>query len=237
MKIPSAAVPVILFTQIKQWYFPANPETYEVLRSAGFPMIRFHKNLLPTVHLICKPRGIKARLIPFKEEILDPFLDKVGSKWKSKEYRTVSITATTMTFSSSKELEVSKKAIVNLEAALRRFFTRWGFTFSIDYSELRGKSKLHVNYKFDSNKLPVIPLVEDLETIPTIRFKMGHIRFNLQLGTKYLDFYLEEKGGNSWTKIKTSRCLYSQIGDIRPMLTALTDFVNKDVHNFDNLNE
>ena len=142
-----------------------------------------------------------------------------------------------MCFTSTKESARSRVAVASLEASLRRFFTRWGFQHSLEYSELRGKCKLYVNFKFDSHRLPVISLVEDLDAIPTLRFKLGHLRFNLQLGTKYVDTTIEEQAGTTWSKIKTSRCLYSQIGDVRPMLTALVDFVNRDVHNFDNPND
>lgn len=232
MKIPTA-VKTIQLTKIKQWYFPVDAESYKILRDAGFPLIRFHHSMLPTIKLALEPRGIRGRGVSFKDGILNPFLDKLGASWQAKDYRKATITSSTMKFESSKDLEGSKVAIQNLEACLRRFFTRWGFTAQIEYSDLRGKSKLHVTYKFDSNRLPVIPLIEDLETIPTVRFKLGHLRLALQLGTKFLDITIEEQTGNVWTKIKTSRCLYSQIGDVRPMMAACIDMVNREPHNFE----
>lgn len=237
MKKTNEDFKVIKLCKIKQWVFVVDSESYQILKDVNFPLIRFHANMFPTVELACKGKNIKARMVDFKADILNPFLDKVGSAWQSKKFRKCNIDASTMVFDSSKELDASKVAIEKLEICLRRFFARWGFSFTINYSDLRGKSKLHVTYKFDSTKMPIISIQEDLTALPTIRFKLGHLRLNLQLGLKYLEIVIEELGGSTWLQIKTSRCLYSQIGSVTPMMNALISLVNKEPHNLELTND
>ena len=235
MKVP-AQTRILKFTQIKQWYFPVDAESYKILVDMNFPLLRFHQNMLPTLKLICVKKGVRGQLVSFKDALLDPFLDTAGTKWQCKSYRKAVIQSNTMTFTSTENLEASKKAAESLEGSLRRFFERWGYTATVEYSDTKTKCKLRVTYKFDSNRAPVLSLVDTKESIPTIRFKVGHLRFNFQLGLKFLDFTIEEHHGNVWEHVKTSRCLYSQIGDVRPMMAILTEFINKSPDNFDNPN-
>jgi hypothetical protein len=228
---------IIRLTKIRQWYLPVDAESYNILKDAGVAMLRIHENFLPTIGLLTKKRKIKARSVPFNESILHPYLDELGSRWQAKEFRKATINASVLKFETTHASihAKSKEVIEKLEASLRRFFTRWGYAAMFEYSESRGKCKLHVTYKYDSTKLPVIPLVEDSTSLPTITLELGHIRVRLTMGMKYVETNISEATGNSWTSVRTSRCLYSQISDVRPFINALMRVTDNDPHNFDNL--
>ena len=238
----STNVKIIKLCKIKQWYFVADADSYNLLKSVKFPLTKFNQNMFPTVELACRPHKIKAKLVDFKTEVLNTFLDKIGAVWNKKSYRTCTIDASTLVFDADNKrdevkLESTKAAIANLELCLRRFFARWCYSFTINYSELRGKCKLHVTYKFDSAKMPVISIVEDLDALPVIKFKLGFLRLTMQLGVKYLEINVEEQHGNEWKQIKSSRCLYSQVGSVLPIFNALTTLINKEPHNLELPNE
>jgi hypothetical protein len=110
--------------------------------------------------------------------------------------------------------------------SLRRFFERWGYHPIFDYSESRGKCKLHVKYKFDSDKLPIIPLVEASAASPTIRLRIGFGRLTLIMKSKTVEVNYSIAAGTGWTSLHTHTCTYSQIGDVRPMMRAMIDIVN-----------
>lgn len=237
MKSPSKSkkVQTISLTKIKQWYLPVDAASYNILKAAGVPLIRFHENFIPTLSLITKPRGIKGKLVDFNDAILHPYLDKLGELWQRKEHRKASITGSVLKFETTHASiqAASKEALQKVEISLRRFFTRWGYAAVFEYSESRGKCKLHVDYKYDSNRMPVIPLVEDPTSLPTIRLKLGFIRVSITLGEKEVETNIAIAAGAGWNSLHTSRCLYDQVSDVRPMVSALMQIVNKDQHNFE----
>lgn len=223
-------------TKIKQFYLPVDADDYKLLKSHGIPAIRIHENLLPTLGLLFKKYDIKPQPIAFGDAILNPYLDRLGETWQSKEHRKATITKSVMKFETLKAAIApqSREALHRLEASLRRFFKRWGYTASFEYSEMRGKLKLHVNYKFDPDRSPVIPLVEDPTSLPAIKIDLGFIRLTMTLMKNEVEINIAQAAGSEWTSLHTSRCLYSQISDVRPMLTGLVNIVSSDHHNSDN---
>jgi hypothetical protein len=227
---------IIKLTKIKQWYLVVDAESYKILRDAGAPMVRIHENFLPTIGLLTKRHKIKAQNIPFQDQILNPYLDKIGELWQKKEHRRAIINGSILRFETthSSILAPAREALAKLEASLRRFFKRWGYSASFDISESRGKIKLHVIYKYDSERLPIIPLVEDAESLPVIRLNLGFVRVSLTPGKRELETNISIASGTDWKSLHTSRCLYSQVSDVRPFINALMEVVNKDHHNFEN---
>lgn len=226
----------VKLTKIRQFYFPVDADDYKLLREHGLPAIRIHENLLPTFGLIFKKYNIKPQNVSFSDAIMNPYLDKIGETWQSKPHRKASITKSVMKFEtlhSSIQLQ-AREALHKLEASLRRFFQRWGFSASFELSESRGKLKLHVSYRFDPERSPVIPLVEDPTSLPSIKIDLGFVRLTLTLMKRELEINIAIAAGPGWNSIHTSRCLYSQVSDVRPMLAAFVDIVNKDPHNADN---
>lgn len=234
---PKAKIPkVITFTKIKQWYLPIDAASYKLLRAAKCPMLRVHEDFIQTLRLITKPRGIQCRLVDFNATIMYPFFDELGRRWQKKAHRKAMITSSVVKFETthSSASVQGKKALQQIESSLRRFFNRWGYSASFEMSEARGKCKLHVNYKYDSNKMPELPMQDDPAALPAIVVDLGYIRVKLSLGEKELEVNLAQAAGSGWTSMHTSRCLYSQVSDVRPMINALMEVVNKDEHNFDN---
>lgn len=223
----------ITFTKIKQWYLPVAAEDYKALRALGVPLLRVHQNFLPTLSLITKGHDYSGRLVSFKDDILNPYLDNLGQKWQQSQSRKCSISASVLKFEARLEPK-NVEAFTKLEASLRKFFVRWGYSASFDYSETRGKGKLHIQYKYDSKKSPVIVLKEDSTSLPAIKLEIGFVRLTLTLGEKEIETNIAISAGGQWSSLHTSRCLYTQVSDVRPMVASLMAIVDKDQHNFEN---
>jgi hypothetical protein len=227
---------VVKLTKIKSYYMPVDADDYKLLRSHGVAAIKIHENLMPTVGIILKKYDIKPQLINFVDAILNPYLDRIGEAWQAKEFRVATINKSTMKFETTKASiqPQAREALHKLETSLRRFFTRWGFLAVFEMSELRGKLKLHVQYKFDPERPPVIPLVEDPTSMPSIKLELGFVRIMLTPMKREIEINISAAAGTEWNSIYTSRCLYSQVSDVRPMMSALVNIVNHDQHNADN---
>lgn len=226
----------VKFTKVKQWYLPIDADSYKVLKSFGMPLIRIHEDMMPTIMLLFKKHKIKPHLVDFNDSILHPYLDELGKRWQSKDHRQATLTKSTLKFETTHASAQSKgrEALVKVEASLRRFFTRWGYTSTFELSDSRGKLRLHVNYKYDSERMPIIPLIEDPTSLPQIKLDLGYVRLTLTLMKKEVEVNVSIAAGTMWNSIHTSRCLYSQISDVRPMIASFIDIVNKDPHNADN---
>lgn len=230
---------IIKLTKIKQWYLPVDAESYEILKQCGVPLIRIHENFLPTLGLVTKQKNIKAKSVNFTESIMNPYFDKIGELWNSKPHRKCLITSSVLKFETTnpKILKRSKEHLEKIAASLRRFFTRWGYSCAIEISESRGRCKLHCAYKYSGDNLPVLPLVEDSTSMPTVKLKLGFTRISLVFMQREVEINIAKSAGGTWKSIDTSRCTYAQIGNVLPMLTALGDVISHDQHNADNSND
>jgi len=253
-----APVKEIQLTKIKQWYIPVNTESYLALRSAGVPLLRIHQDFIPTLGLLVKNK-IRAKEVNFKTGILEPFLDKVGSSWLRKENRRCDIQATSMRFDAVKpeSFEEAKETIPKLQAVLEKFFTRWGYGFTFDLSQIKTRMRLSVNYWLDSEKLPVIDIEQDVEELPPIPLKLGFTRLTFtfdnyksktvglppRLGSQergkehrigYVHLLIEVSQGGIYKPIHSTRCTYTELSTVKPLIAALMSIPNMDVHNFDN---
>ena len=226
----------VTLTKIRQWYLPVDAQSYNNLKAAGIPLVRIHENFIPTLKLLSKSAKLVFNAVDFNGTILHPYLDELGTRWQKKDHRTVTINASVLKFETThaSAREQALEPLEKIEASLRRFFTRWGYGATFERSENRGKHLLHVKYKHDSSKPPVIPFVEDATSLPKISLELGFLRIQISMGEKEIETNISVATGPGWTSIQTSRCLYSQVSDVRPMLTALMSVVNKDHHNGDN---
>jgi hypothetical protein len=257
---PSSKNPsLIRLTKIKQWWLPADAESYSILKDAGVPLIRFHVDFLPTLKLLTDKHHIRAKEVHFKSEIMDPFMDLMGSTWNKKPHCRATIGSRTMKFETLKPeaFAKAKESLPKLEALLAGFFTRWGFNHRFEYSESRGKCRLNVEYFFDSTKLPVIPLHTEPGTLPKIQLKLGFARLTFtfdnydsktvtlpprrgqQEGVAehkigYVHLTVEVSQGGVFKPIYSNKCLYSQLSSVKPLIAALMTVPDHDIHNFDN---
>jgi hypothetical protein len=250
----------IRMTRIKQWYFPADVESYKILRSMGVPLLKINQTFLPTLRLITKARGISGKEIMFNEELLDPFLNMLATTWK-KKYGKCLISSSEMTFIASdpEKLQAAKDAIQKLEALIHTFFSRWGFAYIPQYSEsASGKRiKFHVSYKFDDKKMPIINLEAEEMVLPKVHLKLGFVRLTLSFDNpkgkivygksapgaerppKYIEpgfvhvTYEISKGGK-WEPYHSSKCNITQLSNVLPFVMALMNVPNLDPFNEEN---
>lgn len=237
---------VINLTRIKQWYVVADIDSYLRLKQLGAPMIRFHQNFLPTLHLLTKSNKVKIQGLDFNQSILDPFFEKTASTWV-KKYGKCTITSKVLVFQADGDkVPGAKEAVSKLETLLQTFFQRWGYKFQFSYSESRGgtKMKFHVEYWFDSEKMPILQMETPVEEMTKVQFKVGFTRLTFsfddpvkvanskQIG--YVHLLIEISQGGKFTPFHSSKCLYSQLSSVKPLLLALMNVLNVDQHNLDN---
>ncbi len=245
---------IIRMTKIKQWYVVADAEAYSVLAKAGTPMIRVHQNFLPTLGLMTDKHNIKIKGVDFESEIFEPFLTKTTETW-GRKYGKVQVTSKVLVFTAQalkgctdplkdENLNSAKSAVDKLQPILTAFFARWGYRCTLQYSEAANgnKIKLHVEYWFDSEKMPVLPLETPVQELKEVCLKLGFARLVLKFDNHqkrdreiaYIHVRFEVSQGGSWVPVHTSKCLATQISDVQPMVQALMGVVNIDPHNQDN---
>lgn len=244
---------IIRLTKIKQWYVVADVETYKVLKDLGTPMIRVHQNFLPTLGLLTSRANVKVKNVDFESEIMDPFLTKTTETW-AKKYGKVQMTNRNLVFSAAStskdgpgadaKFKGAKSAVEKLETILATFFARWGYKCQLVYSENKDgtKMKFHVEYWFDSEKTPILPLETPVQELKHVELKFGFARLVLSMddmtkkgrNQNYIHVRFEVSQGGNWTSVHTSKCLPTQVSSVLPAVGAMMEIVNLDPHNFDN---
>lgn len=253
---------VIKLVRIKQWYVPHDAETYKVLRKIGVPLTQFHQDFLPTLQLLTKPKNIRALEVNFKTKVLEPFLDLVGATWNKKPHCEATIQARTMKFEVLKTegFAVAKKSIPKLQDVLTKFFARWGYRSTFEYSEARGKCKLNVEYWFDPEKQPIVILEDEKVADNSVaKIVFGNLRFtfrfdNFESKTKmlpprpgsdpdarpplsyhigYVHTLIEIRQGGAFTPLHSSKCKISDLSSVKPLIAALMAVPNHSPSNFD----
>lgn len=239
MKSSDKNTKIIRLTRIKSWYLPVDIESYKVLRDLQVPLIRIPESFLPTLKLVTGPNNVRAKLVDFNSGILHPYLDNIGEKWNANEYRKATITNSLVKLETTHAsiFEKSKENLVKISASLRKFFARWGYTCAIEISESRGKCKLYCTYKYKGELMPVMPLAEDVTSMPVVRLKLGFTRISLTFLKREIEVNVSISTGGKWASINTSRCLYSQFGNVMPMISALANVINHDQYNVENSND
>lgn len=171
LRVPKAPPPpktVIRFTKIRQWYIPADTETYKVLHKLKLVEVRYHEDFFPTLQLVLRPNGIRAQYVDFKTEILRDFLEKVATRWTANPKRTLRATPTVLRFEARMPAAVHLdengnkprsplEVFPRVEECLRRFFRRWGYSYEFEFSQSPTRAKLVVSFALDREKIPVIP--------------------------------------------------------------------------------
>jgi hypothetical protein len=183
---------IIRLAQIKQWLIPADSESYKVLADVGIPLTIFHEDFLPTIKLVTDQHNIRGIGVNFKDEILDPFLSKVGTTWQKKaESATATIKSKDMVFEvSMKDPQFSKAraSIDRMRDVLYDFFCRWGYRAVFDYSEVRNKAVLRVDYVHDPARQPIVGLNEKPESdSEKVQIALGGLRLTFKFDKREQD--------------------------------------------------
>jgi hypothetical protein len=115
-----------------------------------------------------------------------------------------------MKFESTKAdaYKVATEAIPKLQDLLEKFFARWGFSSTFDYSTKNGRCKLNVEYWFDTNKLPIVVLEESAVDLPKVQWKLGFTRFTLSFDNYH---------GRSYRDVTISMQKDRETGEERPV--------------------
>ena len=152
---------VLNLVKVKSWYIPGDAEAYQMLKAASLTMLIFHKDFLPTLDLVFKQKQIATT--PWSA-VYQERVDAIAHKWKAKKGRDCRVRESKLTFTCTAG-EANRKAINNLDTSLSKFFARWSFSYISTFSEDNGKYKLVVEFSFNPNKGPVVPVVmEDLKS-------------------------------------------------------------------------
>lgn len=214
--------------KIKSWYIPADTNSYQLLRGLKIPLLRVHKDFIPTLFLATKKAGIKPVSVRFPD-ILNAYLDKLGTTWQSKPGRTCRLNESRLTFSAPLTKR-NREAIANLDISLAKFFERWAHQYSPVFSMSDDRLKLVVDYKFDADREPVIRAVEEVkprEHVLDLGFTRIQITFHEEGSTRrkaqppMIQTEIFVKGGTKWMLTHTSTCLASEIGDLTQFIHAL----------------
>lgn len=228
---------VIDLVRVKSWYIPANAESYQLLKGASVPMLIFHKEFLPTLELALRRKGIRARETLWGD-IFGERMDKIGSQWKIKAGRTCKITDTKMVFTANAS-EANRKAIASLESSLAKFFARWSFRYYPTFSEVVDRYKLVVEFRFDPELVPVVPVVP-VDIKKDYELQLGFTKLKVTFYDKPSDdpkvigmiapLVLMEvftQTGNTWHNTHTSTFKPSQIGEVDKFLPCMAELFNR----------
>lgn len=150
---------IVRFTKIKQWYIPADAESYRMLHRCRITAVRHHEDVLPTLRLLTRKRNLVCELVPFNE-LYSEFMDKVTYAWTKVPGRRVQASHGLLVFESKASPAQTLKVCPRLEACLRRFFRRWGFNADFEFSQTATRTKLVVTFAWDKDKLPVIEFIK-----------------------------------------------------------------------------
>lgn len=258
-KSPVIVPSIIRLTRIKNFYIPVDAESYRIMRDAGVPLLQIHTDFLPTLAPLLKKRKVRAREVHFRDEILNPFLEKVADRWNKKPNCKATIGTRTMVFQTTSAMAyaAARESLPKLEQVLIRFFQQYGYRTTFTPSEQRGKLKLVVDYWFDATKMPIITLEGEVQESKPVYWKIGFTRLGFKFdnfhtttisGEKdkitgvaekihkigYVHLTVEVSQGGVFKAIHSTRCTFTELSSVKPLMVALMNVPNLDPHNFDN---
>lgn len=233
---------VIEFVKVKSWYIPADAKSYQTLRSLKVPLLKLHQDFIPTLQMVTRPAGIRARSIPIKE-VMDKFMDKIGEIWLSKPGRRCRMNETRSVFH-CKSTPKNRKSINKLDSLFQEFTSRWGFSYSPVFSETPKELKLVLDYKFDPSRSPVVPAVVEHQE-PVFELELGFTKIKITFDVRRMMVPLRgrddhrvvaptavgapthileifSKAGTGWIQVHTGSFTMDTIGDMSQFLGCLS---------------
>lgn len=243
----------------RQHYIVKDAASYAILKRIGLPLLRIPQDFLPTVEGMLAAHGISHVVQGFAPTVFEPWLERVTRIW-AKKYGTSKANGDTksgsITFIAScrkdldpttdEKLIQTKVAINKLSDQVTQFFQRWGYRVDVNYSETLGgtKVKLHVEYRFEADRMPVLDLETPVQDLKEYVLQFGFSRVVLQFDNPkekskrndiaYVHIRYEVSQGGKWSTINTTRCLPTQISNVLPFVNALAKVRELDIHNSDN---
>lgn len=244
----------ISLTKIKQWMIPADAYSYKVLRSLGIPLTKFHERMLPTVRLLLDKKKIAVKRVNFKDEILEPWLDKLASSWLSIDVPDPSSLKCTvsnreMKFKSKGNFERIRKSIDKLEEIIDAFFKRWGYSYTAQRSEGKADILFNVSFELSAFKNPVIEIEAPEPEARDCVIEFGRTRLKFKFGPQNVrsttvagrapevSLTVEISQGGKWVGLHTQHCTYSEVSSVLPLLQELVKIPNFNDDNLEQISE
>jgi hypothetical protein len=226
---------VLELVQYKSWFIPRDTETYRALVQMKVPLLKIHKDFIPTLQLVTKRAGVRVRASKF-QDILDAYLDQIGASWMKRPGRRCKLGQSRLVFTSQVTMK-DKESMQKLDVALARFFERWSHSYYPVYSTEGDRQKLVVDYSFDPTRNPVIQSTEvvkpeayELELgFTKLRFVFhdNATRANGKPKPKMIQLEVLTKAGTNWQLSHTSTCVDGQIGDPSQFLACMGHLFNR----------
>lgn len=259
---PKERAPIML-ARIKKWLIPADEQSYLQMREIGIPLTILHQNFVAAMSMVGEKHGRKGKIIDFQKDVLDPFLERLGTQWNRKSgdapglYK-CEVGPRSLVFESNDAQNAAKvrESMSKLEIVLERFFERWGYSWCATPSEKNGRFRLNVDYSFaNGERPPIIGLVQDPEENQQFVLKLGRTRLTVSLDgfrskseritgayakddktqhtIGYVHLKIEISQGGKFVPFHTSRCTYSEVSNVLPMMRALMQVPNFNQNNFE----
>jgi hypothetical protein len=210
---------------------------YQALKSASVPMLIFHKEFLPTLQLATRRHNIRARERSWAD-VFGERMDKLGKAWLARPGRSCKLTDTKLVFLAPAN-ETNRKAIAAMEASLAKFFARWSFRYYPVFSEALNRYKLVVEFRFDPELTPVVPIVP-VDIKKEYELQLGFSKIKLSFYDKpsedirvrgmiaplvLLEVFTQT--GNTWHTTHTSAFKANQIGEVEKFLPCVAELFNR----------
>lgn len=228
---------IITLVRIKSWYIPGDAEAYQALKAASVPLLIFHKDFLPTLQLATRRHNIKAKERVWSDLYGDK-LDAIGAKWNASRDRSCRITDNKLVFF-AKATAKNRAAVATLEAGLAKFFARWSFRYYPTFSETPDKYKLVVEFRFDPELVPIVPVVTP-EVKREYDLVLGFTRIRLTFYDKPTQDLLAKglvaplavlevatQTGDTWFPVHTSTFKSAQIKDVSTFMGGYAELFNR----------
>lgn len=196
-------------------------EAYGILRKHNLRQTRIAVPLFDTLtKLMFDPLGMEVEVLNMRD-VFNEWLDKVEAAWTKIPSTRIHNARGLIRLETTHPAVYSKAkaALPKVEAAMERFFTRYGAQYQITSSETpTGKVRIAVTYKFGARNpvVAVLPQAADVvgdECILTLGFTriiLSTDRTPMGQG-KYKILSVQTKAGDNWKPVHTSRFLPGQI--------------------------
>lgn len=144
----------VVLVKLRRYYVPADVESYRTLHRLHVPCVRFHEDMIDTLKLL--PISLIGR--PF-EDVFNEFEYKLEQAWTKNPQRRF-IKKPNQFILDTKDLSKVRVSVPAVETTIRKFFARWGYAVTTEFSETPTRAKLVVSYKYDPSILPQIEFLE-----------------------------------------------------------------------------
>ncbi len=211
-----------------QVLIPEDTESYLALRKLGVPSTLLHRDFLPALEILTKPKDITISVKPLRP-FINAKIDSLAVAWRAKEGRRCKLKEGRLSFTAPLTT-ANKRTVDKVNLLLQNFFARWGCYYSPTYSEKDDKLKFSVDYRL-YHRTPVIQVIAD-EVLNEYELVLGFTKIKLVFNPKqkFVLLHILTSAGNTWNLVHSGSFSITQIEDIKPMVLMagrLAEFVGE----------